>query len=261
MILRIRDEWEKRLGIDKAGFRPKHGTEEQIFILRNIIEQSLEWNTTLYLVFVDYEKAFDSIDRETLWKIMKAYGIPDKFIALVKAFYRNSRAAVLHGDGMSEWFEIKSGVKQGCVMSGFLFLLVIDWIMRRTVDGLRTGIRWRMMETLEDLDYADDIVLLTETWRHAQQKLERLSTNGLRTGLKINKKKTESLRINAVNQSAFKLGAEDIKDVETFTYLGATVTTTGGAAEDISKRIGKARQAFYRLRKIWNSGFLRSRRR
>ena len=72
---------------------------------------------------------------------MKAYGIPDKFIALVKAFYRNSRAAVLHGDGMSEWFEIKSGVKQGCVMSGFLFLLVIDWIIRRTVDGLRTGIR------------------------------------------------------------------------------------------------------------------------
>ena len=77
------------------------------------------------MVFVDYEKAFDSIDRETLWKIMKAYGIQDKFIALVKAFYRNSRAAVLHGDGMSEWFEIKSGVKQGCVMSGFLFLFLL----------------------------------------------------------------------------------------------------------------------------------------
>ena len=257
MIRRIRDEVDKLLRREQAGFRPKHGTEEQIFILRNIIEQSLEWNTVLYLVFVDYEKAFDSIDRETLWKIMKAYGIPDKFIAIVKAFYRNSRAAVLHGDGKSDWFEIKSGVKQGCVMSGFLFLLVIDWIMRRTVDGERTGIRWRMMDTLEDLDYADDIVLLTESWRHAQQKLERLNNNGLRTGLKINKKKTESLRINAANNSAFKVGDDDIKDVESFTYLGATVTTTGGAAEDINKRIGKARQAYYRLRKIWSSSILR----
>ena len=57
--------------------------EEQILILHNIIEQSHEWNTELYMVLVDYEKAFDSIDRETLWKIMKAYGIPDKFIELV----------------------------------------------------------------------------------------------------------------------------------------------------------------------------------
>ena len=87
--------------------------------------------------------------------------------------------------------------------------------------------------------------------RHAQQKLERLNNNGQFTGLKINKKKTESLRINAENLSAaFKVGDEDVKDVETFTYLGATVTTTGGAAEDINKRIGKARQALYRLRKI-----------
>ena len=100
--------------------------EEQILILHNIIEQSHEWNTELYMVLVDYEKAFDSIDRETLWKIMKAYGIPDKFIELVKAFYKNSRAAVLNGEGVSEWFEIKYGVKQGCVMSGFLFLLIVD---------------------------------------------------------------------------------------------------------------------------------------
>ena len=115
------------------------------------------------------------------------------------------------------------------------------------------------MDTLEDLDYADDIVLLSERWRHAQQKLERLNNNGQSTGLKINKKKTESLRINAGNLSAFKVGDEDVKDVETFTYLGATVTTTGGATEDINKRIGKARQAFYRLRKIWISSILRRR--
>lgn len=113
------------------------------------------------------------------------------------------------------------------------------------------------MDTLEDLDYADDIVLLSETWNHAQQKLERLNQHGLQTGLKINKKKTESLRINARNNSAFKVGEEDVNDVATFTYLGAKVTTTGGASEDITKRIGNARHAYYRLRKIWSSSVLR----
>ena len=188
---------------------------------------------------------------------MKAYGIPGKFIAMVKAFYRNSRVSVLHGGSKSEWFEVKSGVKQGCVMSGFLFLLVIDWIMRKTVSGVRKGISWRMMETLEDLDYADDIVLFSSTWRHAQQKLESLNSNGLLTGLKINRTKTESLRINAPNNTAFSVGGDDIKDVTLFTYLGATVTTTGGASEDIKIRIGKAWKAYHRFRKVWNSGVYR----
>ena len=83
LIRRFGDDIDKMLRREQAGFRPRHDTEEQIFILRNIIEQSLECNTELYMVFVDYEKAFDSIDRETLLKIMKAYGIPDKFIELV----------------------------------------------------------------------------------------------------------------------------------------------------------------------------------
>ena len=256
LLLRIRDAVDRRLRREQAGFRRGRGTNEQIFILRNIIEQCLEWNSALYLVFVDYEKAFDSIDRETLWRIMMAYGIPGKIVSLVKAFYQGNKAAVIHGEGMSDWFEIGSGVKQGCVMSGFLFLLVIDWIMRKSVEDARTGIRWNMMETLEDLDYADDIILLSESWRHAQLKLDRVNQTSKATGLKINKKKTESLRINAASSNAFRVDGEDIKEVVTFTYLGATVTNTGGASEDIQIRIGKARQSYHRLSNIWRSGVL-----
>ena len=257
LIKRFKEAVDRMLRGEQAGFRPGRGTEEQIFVLRNILEQCLEWNSSLYLIFVDYEKAFDSIDRETLWRIMKAYGIPDKFISLVRAFYRGNKAAVIHGEGMSDWFEINSGVKQGCVMSGFLFLLVIDWLMRSSVEGKRTGIRWNMMDTLEDLDYADDIVLLSESWRHGQTKLERLNQVSKSTGLKINKKKTESLRVNATNNNTFKVDGEDLNEVSTFVYLGATVTTTGGAAEDIGARIGKARRAYLRLSNIWKSNVLR----
>ena len=168
IIKRLRDDIDRRLRKEQSGFRRNRGTTEPIFILRNIVEQSLEWNATLYLVFIDYEKAFDSIHRETLWKIMRQYGIPGKYIRLVKMFYDNDRCSVLTEGGIGESFSVKSGVKQGCVMSGFLFILVIDWIMRKTVTRNDTGIQWSLTKKLEDLDYADDIVTVSSKMSHAQ---------------------------------------------------------------------------------------------
>ena len=75
--------------------------------------------------------------------------------------------------------------------------------------------------------------------------------------MKINCGKTESLRINAKNAAPFTVGDKDMKDVEEFTYLGATITTSGGATEDMKIRIGKARKTYYRFKKIWNSSLYR----
>ena len=83
------------------------------------------------------------------------------------------------------------------MMSGFIFLLVVDWIMRRTTENGNTGIRWEFMSKLEDLDFADDIALLSSTQQHAQVKATRLNEYAAQTGLRINKKKTEVLRINS----------------------------------------------------------------
>ncbi|KAL9965516.1 hypothetical protein ACROYT_G029324 [Oculina patagonica] len=89
------------------------------------------------------------------------YGIPEELIALVKAMFNNFECAVLDEGGTTEWFQVQSGVKQGCVMSSFLFLLAIDWVMSRTTEGRGTGIRWKFTSVLEDLDFADDIALLS----------------------------------------------------------------------------------------------------
>ena len=126
IITRIGDAVDTRLRQGQAGFRRGRGTVEQIFILRNIIEQVIEWNANLYVCFVDFEKAFDSIDRGILWGIMGEYGIPSKLITMVKAMYEQSKCAVVDGSGSYDWFDVRTGVKQGCCMSGFLFLLVID---------------------------------------------------------------------------------------------------------------------------------------
>ena len=92
----------------------------QISVLRNIIEQAHEWRTPIYLHFVDSEKAFDSMSREGLRKIMKMFGIPSKMMKIIRNMYDGFQCAVLDEGEISEQFDIKTGVKQGCAMSGFL---------------------------------------------------------------------------------------------------------------------------------------------
>ena len=256
IITRIGDAVDTRLRQEQAGFRRGRGTVEQIFILRNNIEQVIEWNANLYVCFVDFEKAFDSIDRGILWGIMGEYGIPSKLITMVKAMYEQSKCAVVDGSGSYDWFDVRTGVKQGCCMSGFLFLLVIDWVMRRTLEGRQTGIRWQFTGKLEDLDFADDVALVASRIVDMQTKLENLNTNGKKTGLKINLEKTVVMKWNVNPGLKIHLEGSGIEEVEKFVFLGATVTSTGGAGEDISARLGKAQAAFCNLKNIWRNSLL-----
>ena len=142
IIDRIQRGVDEALRKEQAGFRRNSSTVEQIFVLRNIMEQVNEWRATLYTHFIDFEKAFDSIHRESLWKIMKSYGIPEKLVKMVKIMYEDFECTVMDDGEQTRWIKIKTGVKQGCVMSGFLFLIAIDWVMRKTTQGYKNGIRW-----------------------------------------------------------------------------------------------------------------------
>jgi len=113
IINRLYDEVNKQLRQEQAGFRRGRSTTEQIFILRNIIEQSIEWQSSLYVNFVDFEKAFDSIHQDSLWKIMKTYGIPEKFIRIIKLLYEDTLCTVIDGSQESASFKVITGVKQG----------------------------------------------------------------------------------------------------------------------------------------------------
>ena len=79
------------------------------------MEQAIEWNASLSVCFVDYEKAFDSVHREILWKIMESYGIPQKLVKMVKAIYAGNQCAAVDSSGQTDLFTVGSGVKQGCL--------------------------------------------------------------------------------------------------------------------------------------------------
>lgn len=111
IIDRIGEGVDGKLKKERTNYRKGRGTTDQVFILQNIIEQVNEWQVTLYLNFVEFEKVFDSIHRESLWKIMKKYGVSDKTVKMIKLFYDNFQCAVEVNGEICAWFDIKTGVK------------------------------------------------------------------------------------------------------------------------------------------------------
>lgn len=253
LLERIKAAVDSRLRDQQAGFRKDRSCTDHIATLRIIIEQSTEWNSPLYVNFIDYEKAFDSIDRNTLWKLMQHYGIPQKFITLIQKIYEGSSCKVMHGGQLTNSFEVKTGVRQGCLLSPFLFLLGIDYIMKKTTEGRRNGIQWTLWSQLDDLDFADDLALLSHKLSQMQEKTTCLAQVSTQIGLNIHLGKTKVLRINAANDEAVMLGEKALEEVNSFTYLGSIVNKQGGSDEDIRARIGKARAVYISMKNIWKS--------
>ena len=254
MLERLRSAVDGSLRDHQAGFRQARSCADQIATLRIIVEQSIEWNSSLYINFVDYQKAFDSLDRPFLWKLLAHYGIPQKFINIIKNSYEGTSCKVIHEGQLSESFEVKTGVRQGCLLSPFLFLLAIDWIMKSSTTGHRNGIQWTLTQQLDDLDYADDIALLSHSGAQMQNKTTILEERSRRAGLVINTVKTKVLKINSGSNRKIRVNDADIEEVDSFTYLGSVVDTSGGTDADVANRINKARGAFHSLKQIWSSG-------
>lgn len=257
ILERLKLKLDMKLRDEQAGFRKGKSCTDQIATLRIIVEQSLEWKSPLYINFIDFEKAFDSVDRESLWKLLRQYGVPQKLTNLIKEMYDGTTARVIHAGELSEPFEIKTGVRQGCLLSPFLFLLAVDHILRTTTEGKQNGIQWTITTMLEDLDFADDIALLSHNHKQMQEKTDLMDTTSRNIGLRINKNKTKVLRVQTANNNAVTVSGEPLEDVNSFTYLGSIINKEGGVEEDVKIRIQKARQAFMALGKIWKSQSIR----
>ena len=128
---------------------------------------------------MDFKKAFDSIHRESLWRILRAYGIPQQIILVITNFYNN--------------FKDRVGNSEGCPMSVLLFNLTSHWAMCKTTSTRPRGIRRTPFSTLEDLDLAPDLALVTHTYQHMQKKPPISEYLRQQAGLNISQKRTEPL--------------------------------------------------------------------
>ena len=120
------------LPVVQVGFRKGRGTIDQIANICWIIKKAREFQKSIYFCFVDYAKAFDSVDHNKLWKILKEMGVPDHLNCLLRNLYAGQEATVRTGHGTTNWFQIGKGVRQGCIFSPCLFNLHAEYIIRNT---------------------------------------------------------------------------------------------------------------------------------
>ena len=205
---------------------------------------------------MDFVKAFDSIHRQSLWSILRCYGIPSKFTELFRDLYRRSTCCIRTEDGTTQFFNVETGVRQGCILSPFLFLIALDFVMRRSIDKEVGGISFGHWK-LADLDFADDIALIGSTQQNLADLTTTLANEAGRIGLRISGAKTKVMRIGyARSNIPVNVGQQRLEEVDRFTYLGSSLANDGNVDHDIKCRLGKASAAYQRLRPIWNSSTL-----
>ena len=208
MILnRLKPEIETILRRNQNGFRPGRSTAQQILVLRRLIEGVKSRKLPAVLTFIDFKKAFDSVHRGKMLKILEAYGIPVKIVELIRLMYEKTMAKVLTPDGETELFEILAGVLQGDTLAPYLFAIVIDYCMRQAIgdDAERLGLTLERRKSrrvgpkiITDVDFADDIALISEDMDKANEFLLRVESAAASVGLHINEGKTKVMQYNFV---------------------------------------------------------------
>ncbi|VDP54334.1 unnamed protein product [Schistosoma margrebowiei] len=163
MVSGMKDYVDAQLRDQQKGFRKDRSCIDQIATLRIIVEQSIEWNSSLYINFIDYKKAFDGVDRRTLCKLLRHHGVPENIVSTIQNYCDGSNYKIAHRGQLTKSFEIKTGVRQGRLLSPVLFLLVIDWIMKTSTSEGKHRIQWTSRMQLDNLDLADDLALLSQT--------------------------------------------------------------------------------------------------
>ena len=144
-------------------FRKGRGTRYQIANIRWIIKKAREFQKNIYFCIIDYANAFDCVDDNKLWKILKEMGIPDHLTCLLRNLYAGQEAVVRTGHETTDWFQIGKGVRQACILSPCLFNLYAEYIMRNTrLDEAQPGIRIAG-RNISNLRYADDTIHMAES--------------------------------------------------------------------------------------------------
>ena len=237
----------------QAGFLPNRSTTDHISALRLIIEKTREFRNKrqLYIAFIDLKAAFDSIDHQSLWNILQKIGVPGKHLSLFKELYAGAESCVRINRAHSDWFNIRSGVRQGCIAAPDLFNSVVDYLMEKVCEQI-PGVAFGDYD-LADLEYADDTAILSGTFAEITHALEVFDTEARKLGLQINWDKTKLMMIgDGPIPEPPVFDGHVVEFVDSFIYLGSSLTRTGELRTEIDRRRGIAGDAMAKLnRPVW----------
>ena len=253
LLRRIKNRTEEILSEAQAGFRANRSTIDQIFVLRQLAEQYEEFGRELYVCYIDFKKAFDSVWRKGLWRVMRHYGYPEKIIRILEEMYNETFSAVRVDGELSDWFVTIVGVLQGCVLSPLLFNIFLEIIIATALDESDAGAMVNG-EIFSNLRFADDIAVMAEGESDLQMAVDKIVDVSSSMGMCINAAKTEIQFLGKGNITfQIKVNEQQLQQTENFVYLGGNISTNDGSGKDIERRIGLARGMLQTLNRIWTS--------
>ncbi len=171
---------------------------------------------------------------------MTDMGFSSHVVDLIKSLYRGQEATVRTECGDSEWFTIGQGVRQGCILSPYLFNIYAEWIMRNALDGY-SGTVSIGGRPITNLRYADDTTLIAKTASDLQDLIDRVKKGSEEYGLYLNVKKTKVMICGGNPEQQVQADGDDIEVVNTFNFLGSLIVNEGGSSQEIKRRLAMAR--------------------
>ena len=196
----------------QAGFRKGRGTRDQIANIHWIIEKPREFQKNIYFCFINYAKAFDCVEHNRLWKILKEMGMPDHLTCLLRNLYAGQEATVRTGHGTTDWFQKGKGVHQGCILSPCLFNLYAEYIMRNAgLEEAQVGIKIAR-RNINNLRYADDTTLMAESEEELKSLLMKVKVESEKVGLKLN--------MASDPITSWEIDGETVETVSDFIFFG-----------------------------------------
>lgn len=248
ILNRINNTLDENQPKEQAGFRKNFSTIDHIHTVKQIMEKYNEYNKPLYMAFIDYSKAFDSISHTAIWESLRNQGIPTVYINIIKTIYSNSKARV-QLETLGETFQVKRGVRQGDPMSPKLFSAVLESIFRKlnwdqqglNIDG----------QKLNHLRFADDIVLFEEQPGILEKMIQDLNIESEKVGLSMNTNKTKLLTNS--NKHEIKINNQPVEYVDEYIYLGQIISHTDTTTKEIKRRTANGWKRYWSLKEIMKS--------
>ncbi|XP_048004286.1 uncharacterized protein LOC125240437 [Leguminivora glycinivorella] len=260
----------------QCGFRAQRSTVDMIFSLRQLQEKCREQSSPLIVAFVDLNKAFDTVSREGLYSVLVNIGCPPKLLKIVQSFHEGMEATILHNCETSAPFDVRRGVRQGCVLAPTLFGIFFSVLLKVAFGDDLQGIhlytradgqmynlarlkskRHRKDFFVDSLLFADDAAFVAHSESQLQTIMDKFQKACDLFSMSVNAKKTVILAQGCSEQPTIVLNGAPLEVISKFCYLGSLVSCNLSLDAEIDSRIGKAATTFGRLRtRAWDNKHL-----
>jgi retron-type reverse transcriptase len=234
------------------GFRKARSTSHPLACVRRLLERAEASKNPMCFTFLDWEKAFDRIKQDKLLEALERMGLPRKYLAAIQSLYNDPMFAVKVGQNQSEWKKQQAGIRQGCPLSPYLFVIVMTVIFRDVHDDLNLTRGTVDGLSFTELLYADDTVLITNNVNAMNRLLRNVERCARYHGLNFNKDKCVSMNFHCDAKTKYADGTK-VPCGDAVTYLGAELTKLGSSRKEVNRKISQCIVICKKLQMFWKN--------